>query len=137
MKAVFIDTGAFVALVDRDDERHGRAKRLLKDLARKGRPLVTSTYIVDETLTLLRLRVGHAVAVGFGERLLSARWCRVLEVDAPVRAAAWELFVRYDDQVFSFTDCTSFALMQSMELGEAFAFDGDFAAAGFLQVPVR
>ncbi len=48
-----------------------------------------------------------------------------------MRDAAWQLFVRYHDHVFSFTDCTSFALMRAMSLEEAFTFDrGDFATAG-------
>ncbi len=102
---------------------------------KKGRPLCTSTYVVDETLTLLRRRVSHAAAVGFGERVEQGRWCRVVEVDEPVRLAAWELFVRHHDRALSFTDCTSFARMRSMGLREAFSFDADFAAVGFSPLP--
>ncbi len=132
---VFVDTSAFVSLVDRDDSDHRPAKRLLRDLARKRVGLVTSTFVLDETLTLLRMHVSHAAAVMFGERLFSTRWCQLVEVDESLRAEAWRLFVRYDDQRFSFTDCTSFALMRSMALSDAFSFDSDFSAAGFTQFP--
>jgi hypothetical protein len=132
---IFVDTSAFAALVDADDRHHARAKRFVRGLPRQGRSLVTSTYVIDEAITLMRMRLGHATAVGFGDRLWRARWCRVIDVDEPLRHAAWDLFVRYDDQTFSFTDCTSFALMRSMGLSEAFAFDGDFDAAGFARVP--
>ena len=136
MSSIFVDTGAFVALVDRRDRRHRLARRFLRLLARTSRPLVTSNYVVDEALTLVRVRVGHAQAVQLGERLLKSSWCRVLEVGEDVQTAAWELFVRYDDQVFSFTDCTSFALMRSMGLADAFTFDrSDYAAAGFTARP--
>jgi predicted nucleic acid-binding protein len=77
------------------------------------------------------LRVGQAAAVRIGERLMQTRWCRIVEVSEDMRDAAWQLFVRYHDHVFSFTDCTSFALMRAMSLEEAFTFDrGDFAPAG-------
>ena len=137
MTAVFVDTGAFVALVDRSDANHVAAKRVLRDLARTHRPLVTSAYVFDETVTLLRMKRGHAPAVVFGERLGRTRWCQLVEVDEPVRVAAWQIFVRYGDQEFSFTDCTSFALMEAMRLREAFTFYGDFAAAGFTVIPCR
>lgn len=135
MNAVFVDTGAFVALVDADDQHHLGAKRFVRSLPKKRRALVTSTYVVDEAITLVRMRIAHRAAVNFGERLLETRWCRIVEIDEPLRRAAWELFVRYQDQSFSFTDCTSFALMRSMDITDAFAFDGDFAAAGFTRLP--
>ena len=132
MNPIFVDTGAFAALADRHDGHHGEAKRLLRRLGRDRRPLVTSTYVVDELLTLVRIGVGHAVAVRIGERLMQTRWCRIAEVADETREAAWELFVRYDERPLSFTDCTSFALMRAMSLREAFTFDrDDFATAGF------
>jgi predicted nucleic acid-binding protein len=48
-----------------------------------------------------------------------------------VRAQAWSLFVRHDRQGFSFTDCTSFAIMRELGLTDAFAFDDHFAQMGF------
>ena len=135
MSEVFADTGAFVALVDADYRNHRAARRFVRGLAKRGRSLVTSTYVVDEAITLIRLRVGHATAVGFGERLFRTRWCRIVDIDEDLRRTAWEVFLRHADQVFSFTDCTSFALMRSMALTEAFAFDADFGAAGFARLP--
>ena len=133
MTPLFVDTSAFVALSDRRDKNHVAAKRILKSAARRRRPLLTSTYIVDETITILRFKLGHDVAVEVGERLASTSWCRVLEVDPDIRAMAFQIFVQYKDQAFSFTDCTSFALMRAMGLIEAFTFDlGDFRAAGFV-----
>ena len=131
-----MDTSALFALADRRDRNHGAAKQRLRRLARARRDLVTSTYVVDEVLTLVRYRLGHPPAVTIGERLLQTRWLRVVEVSDEVRLAAWQLFVRHADQLFSFTDCTSFALMHAMGLREAFTFDRrDFAAAGFVAIP--
>jgi uncharacterized protein len=136
MLAVFVDTSAFVALVDRHDRNHAAARRCLRTLARQRRELVTSTYVVDETLTLTRMHLGHTVAVEIGQRLLETKWCRVVDVSEGVRDQAWHIFVQYDDQLFSFTDCTSFALMRAMRLDTTFTFDrSDFRTAGFSPVP--
>ena len=101
MSPVFVDSGAFAALADRNDRHHREARRLLRRLARERRTLVTSTYVVDELSTLVRMRVGHAAAVRIGERLMQTRWCRIVEVSEDMRDAAWQLFVRYHDHVFS------------------------------------
>ena len=137
MTPLFVDTSAFVALANDRDKNHRSATRFLKEVSKQRRPLVTSTYILDELLTVLRMRADHATAVKAGEQLAKTRWCRIVDVGDEMRVAAWQLFVRYDDQLFSFTDCTSFALMHVMELVEAFTFDrSDFAAAGFTPLPV-
>ncbi len=136
MTPLYVDTSAFVALADRRDRNHGAAKRFLRSAAKKRRPLVTSTDVFDEIVTLVRYRIGHAVAVDIGEKLLASSWCRVLDIGDDTRRAAWDGFVRHRDQTFSFTDCTSFALMRSMGIDEAFTFDRtDFLAAGFIPLP--
>ena len=48
--------------------------------------------------------------------------------------AAWEFLRRRDERKYSFVDATSFALMRSLKIGDALAFDGDFAAAGFTEL---
>ena len=134
--AGFVDTSAFYALTDSKDQNHVAARRQLRAFLRERRALVTSTYVLDELFTLVRMRLGHRIAVKLGEELSKSRWCEVFEVSQETRLAAWQLFVRYDDQTFSFTDCTSFALMRTLELDIAFTFDRkDFRAAGFSPVP--
>jgi uncharacterized protein len=138
VSSVFIDTGAFYALADSGESAHALAKATLVELEKKQIALVTTTDVVDEIVTLVRFRLGHAAAVTLGDRLLASGWCRVVEVTDEVRNAAWQIFVQYEDQSFSFTDCTSFATMRTMELAEAFTFDRtDFLAAGFSVIPRR
>lgn len=138
MTPTFVDTSAIVALVDAKDRNHALARQTLQRLAAAKMPLATSTDVIDEVITLVRRRLGHAAAVTAGEALLRSRWCRLMEVDLATREAAWSIFVRYDDQLFSFTDCTSFALMRTLGATEAFTFDRtDFSAAGFVAIPAR
>jgi uncharacterized protein len=132
----FVDTSAFYALADKRDTNHRRARATLKTLARRGGSLLTTTDVFDEAVTLVRYRLGHQAAVKVGQGLLGSSWCRLVEVSRETRQAAWEIFTRYSDQSFSFTDCTSFATMRAMNLTEAFTFDrADFGTAGFLVRP--
>lgn len=77
MKAkVFIDTSAWKALYDKDDPFHKLAKRTLAEFKRKGNLTYTSNFVVDETLTLLRIRVDYASAIDFGEHMRAGRLAR-------------------------------------------------------------
>ncbi len=60
-----------------------------------------------------------------------------IDTVAALLAAGWEIFTTYEDQLLSFTDCTSFALMRQRQLLEAFTFDTDFHRAGFVVRPTR
>ena len=66
MKRLFVDTGAWYAVVDKKDPDHAQAQHFLKNNAN---PMVTSNFVFDETITLIRSRLGWSVAKDFGERL--------------------------------------------------------------------
>lgn len=49
-------------------------------------------------------------------------------------AAAWEWLEQHDERVYSFVDAASFAMMRADGITDALAFDGDFLAAGFVEL---
>jgi predicted nucleic acid-binding protein len=59
---------------------------------------------------------------------------RLVRVDDKGEAEAWNWLGRHDERPYSFVDATSFATMRGMRIREALAFDGDFTAAGFVEV---
>ncbi|MFN2388468.1 MAG: type II toxin-antitoxin system VapC family toxin [Actinomycetota bacterium] len=126
----FVDTSFWVALRFRKDQRHAAARALWK--ARPG-PLVTSNLVVGETWTFLRRRAGHLAAGQFRDAIGSLQSLVVRTIDEDVEADAWRWLKRHDERAYSFVDGTSFALMRRLRLREALAFDGDFAAAGFVE----
>jgi predicted nucleic acid-binding protein len=128
---VFIDTSAFAAHFNQSDTNHKAALALWKMLASGGWRLWTSSYILAECVTVLRGRAGHAAALRFGDALLTSRLVSIIRPSPAQDSAAMELFRRFDDQRFSFFDCSSFALMRDLSISRAFAFDQDFVIAGF------
>ncbi len=126
---ILVDTSAYFALTDRTDRHHAAAVTFLQT---NDRPLVTTDLTVVETLNLVQARLGPSPAVALGKRLLNPAVTTVLKVIDPDLAHAWRLFQRYRDEAFSFTDCTTFALMARLRLSTAFAFDIHFRQYGQL-----
>jgi predicted nucleic acid-binding protein len=130
-KAVFVDTSAWFALESRRDANHQRAADLLPSLAR-SRTLVTSNHVLGESYTLMRKLLGHDAATKFISSLKRSRRIEILFTPQELETKAFRLLEKYDDQRFSFVDATSFVWMKKLRLAEAFTFDKDFAAAGFI-----
>ena len=134
MERLFVDTSAWFALVNAKDPMHDAVEALLR--AFDGR-LTTSNYVVDETVTLCRYRLGHAAAVRVGQTLFDDELLDLMRVSPEDERRAWELFVRRRDQSYSFTDCTSFTLLRRLGLKSVAAIDDDFRAEGFSVSPTR
>ena len=129
---IFVDTSFWVALTIHVDRRHGDARELLA--ARADVPLATSNHVRGETWTFVRRRFGHRAAVGVIDRLERTPRLRILQVGRDDERDVWEWLRVRAEREYSFVDATSFAVMHHFRIHEAFAFDGDFAAAGFVEL---
>jgi uncharacterized protein len=129
---IFVDTSFWVAARMRRDTHHDEALRLLE--RERGQRLVTSNDVRGETWTFLRRRAGHASAAAFLDMLALTQHVDVVTVESDVEARALRWLRQHDEREYSFVDATSFAVMRSLRLRNAFAFDGDFAAAGFTEL---
>ena len=133
----FVDTSGWYALIDRRDQWHATARAEVDSLVATGVRLVTTDYVVDEACTLAKARAGAHAAV------------RLLDLLRRTQGVSWEwvgsdrfwraeaLFRKHRDQGYSFTDCTSFAVMRETRLQRALTSDEHFRVAGFHPVLVR
>ncbi|CAD7783535.1 MAG: hypothetical protein KCCBMMGE_01937 [Candidatus Methanoperedenaceae archaeon GB37] len=71
-----------------------------------------------------------AVAVQFGEDIRASRIIQIEYMTSELLEEAWRIFKSFADKEFSFTDCTSFALMEYLHIDTAFTFDGHFSQYG-------
>jgi uncharacterized protein len=132
---IFADTSAWFALNDRNDQYHIQARKFVENL--KAGPVLffTTDYVVDETATLLRFKVSHREAVAF-LRLVSKSPQIVCEQVTPDQIKrAEEIFSKYRDKSWSFTDCVSFAFMEERGLKDAFTFNLNFSQFGMCVHP--
>ena len=128
----FVDTSFWIASVITRDSRHADAVALADRL--RETPAVTSNLVLGEAWTLLVRRVGHVHAIRWLDRVRRELELRIERVEAELEAESWEWLRTHDERPYSFVDATSFALMRKLRITEALAFDGDFAAAGFVEL---
>jgi predicted nucleic acid-binding protein len=129
---VFVDTSAWYALLDRTDAEH---TAIVDQLRAHRTRLTTSNFVVSETITLLRYKVGWAFACNFGDKIRAGQLAELERISPADEDAAWRIFLRYRDHTFSFVDCTSFALMERLGLTTAITLDEDFRTFGFHCLP--
>ncbi|OGG44847.1 MAG: DNA-binding protein [Candidatus Handelsmanbacteria bacterium RIFCSPLOWO2_12_FULL_64_10] len=125
--AIFVDTGAWFAYFVRRDPDHTAAMEWIRQ---NRQPLMTTDYVLDELLTLLKLRESHRIAVAAGERLWQRRIARIEHITDEDIRRAWEVFRQYHDKDWSFTDCTSKVVIERLRIAQAFAFDSHFEQFG-------
>jgi predicted nucleic acid-binding protein len=135
MTLLFVDTAGWMACADGADPVHARACRARDAALEAGCLLVTTDFVVDETLTLIRMRLGLPAADAWWrqiDRSLRIRWERI---DGDRFERARQSFFQCRDKPFSFTDCTSFEVMRELRVTQALTTDRHFRQMGFQIAP--
>ena len=137
MKRLFVDTAGWMAMADAKDPLHQKSIQCRDEWLEENAIVVTSNFIIDETLTLIRIRIGIEA---------SKKWWRLIS-DSPRCLKEWitpertekavQWFFRWHDQSFSFTDCTSFIVMQELGIEDVLTADRHFTIAGFRIHPFK
>lgn len=131
MKAVFADTGYWIAISNPHDSLHDRAKEVSRSLPSKR--IVTSEMVFTEFLNdfgqrgeFLRMLAARLV-----ER--SRRDPNVIVVSQTSRQfrEALSVYEKRRDKFWSLTDCASFRIMERYGIKEALTYDRHFEQAGF------
>jgi predicted nucleic acid-binding protein len=131
VREVFADTSALYALVDRNDAGHVAAKREVGRLLAADRRIVTTDYIIAETVNLGNARGGALVANRVLDLVEQSSGIRLEWIGPDRFDTARAFFRKHSDHTYSFTDCTSFVVMRELRLAEALTTDRHFREAGF------
>lgn len=137
MKKVFVDTSAWIALNSKDDKYHNEACFLNQKLIVEEYGYVTTNFVLDETYTFLRYEVSHRKAVELAHEITELEGngkVEVVYISREIAQLALKIFEQYGDKNFSFTDCTSFVVMNQLGLIETFTFDHHFEQYGLVQL---
>jgi predicted nucleic acid-binding protein len=130
-EAVYVDTGAWIALALTRDPYHGRAREAWTELGDVGARLHTSVPVVLETFTFLDRHATRDVAIAWRKGLETVRRLRISAATPRDLREAWAFFERRDLHKLSAVDAVSFVLMRRARIRSAFAFDHHFATVGF------
>ena len=128
---IFVDTGAWFAAFVPNDPDHAAADAWL---ATNDQPLLTTDYVFDELMTLFKRRREFERALAVGEPILLGKIAEFVRLTDDDLNAAWQIFERFRDKEWSFTDCTSYVLIERLSISTAFAFDEHFRQFGNVTV---
>jgi uncharacterized protein len=135
LEDIFVDTSAWIALVDKDDSHHKEAASSYPSLLKNHRNLITSNFVIAETYIIILNELGHKLAIDFLEKLKASP--RILKIysNEDIEAEAEPILAKCSDQDFSYTDAVSFVIMKRQKIRKAFSFDKHFVIAGFVNIP--
>ena len=134
MRQILVDTSALCALADRSDRNHQSVAEFVGSQAKQV-VLIVTDYVLDETLTWVKARFGAQPAIELGKRIRSSDFCRFTRLTTDDEMATWEIFKRYTDKEWSYTDCSCLAMMRKMGIDEAFSTDKHFVQMGVTVLP--
>jgi predicted nucleic acid-binding protein len=135
---VFVDTSAWIDLMNRNERHHVDAVAFHKSLA----PMtlrITTWGIVSETFTWIRYHVGSREASRWltsKEMLERQGLLQVVFPDPLMEVGVRRVIDRFHDQDLSYVDAFSIALIQSRpDIDAIFAFDHHMTLAGLPVLP--
>ena len=131
--SVFVDTSAFFAVLDADDENHDTAKQVWEDLLAQEAGLICSNYVLVETLALVQRRLGIPAVRTFQEDIVPV--LKVEWVDKTIYQVGIASVLAAARKELSLVDCVSFEIMRRLGTKTAFVFDHHFEEQGFECLP--
>lgn len=131
MKTIFVDTSAWLALINKSDYLHHKARKVRDDLIAQGSRLLVTDYVLVETANALSRVPFRKAVVELISFIQSSEDIQVIQIDKRLFDEAWRLYSDRLDKEWSLTDCASFVVMTEVGLREAFTSDHHFEQSGF------
>jgi predicted nucleic acid-binding protein len=130
-EAVFVDSGAWIALALSRDPLHEQAREQWDLLRGAGAKVHTSVPVVIETFTFLDRNANREVALAWKEAVYKPGTAKILPCELRDLEQSWAFFRRRDLHKLSAVDATSFVIMKRARIRLAYTFDHHFAVVGF------
>lgn len=126
---VFVDTSAFLAFLNADDEFYIKAASIWCDLLNDEAELITNSFVLVETYALAQNRLGLDAVRTLAKDvmpLFEIKW-----INDDLYQQATTAFLSANRRQLSVVDCTSFVTMRRYDISAAFTFDRHFIEQGF------
>jgi predicted nucleic acid-binding protein len=137
VRKVFVDTAAWIALINVDDDFHEQAKQVKAQLKRDKYYLVTSDFVLLEVADGFASPDVRSQTISFINRLNNLQGLLIISISQTLFNEGWKLYSQRLDKGWSLTDCISFVIMQQQEITIAFTSDKHFEQAGFTRLLLK
>ncbi len=125
-EVVFVDTFAWVAIINKSDNYHKICLKTLELFLRKKVRFVTTNYVIIETINALSKVEFRSALIAFINKLEKSPSVEIVNITDDIYKNAWALYQKRTDKDWGITDCTSFEVMRMLDIKKAFTFDRHF-----------
>jgi predicted nucleic acid-binding protein len=134
MPKVFVDTAAWLALLNTSDSLHPQARQVMGTLQQQNTQLITTEFVLLEVADALSTPSIRSQAIAFINKLRQSPLLQIIPCSSTLLASGWELYSQRLDKEWGLTDCTSFVVMTEQQISQAFTSDHHFKQAGFISL---
>jgi len=127
----FVDSVGWIAILNANDEFHGKVDTEYKKLMESGFHFKTSTAVLNEVANALCKPEYRGSVVEFYKRLQKSHRVEIVFVDEQLWSFGWDLYENRTDKERSLTDCISVVIMKQESIRDALTNDKHFVQAGF------
>lgn len=131
MTTVFVDTAAWLALLNSRDVYHETANQVMSTLRQQKVQLMTTEFVLLEVADALAAPAFRQQTIQFINSLKDIPFLTIVPINKGLYDSAWELYSNRFDKEWGLTDCSSFVMMEQEEIVTAFTTDHHFVQAGF------
>lgn len=130
-EVIFVDTFAWVAVINKSDNYHKICLKTLKLFLRKKVKFITTNYVIIETINALSKIEFRKSVIGFINKLEKSPSVEIIKITDEIYNNVWILYQKRTDKDWGITDCTSFEVMRILNIKTAFTFVRHFEQAGY------
>jgi predicted nucleic acid-binding protein len=131
MAKVFVDTVAWIALLNADDALHTPAQQVMEELRQARARLITTEFVLLEVADALSAPSARSKTVAFIKGLRQLPILRIVPLAQDLLDESWSLYAQRSDKDWGLTDCTSFVVCMQEQITQVFTSDHHFEQAGF------
>jgi predicted nucleic acid-binding protein len=131
---IFVDTSAFLAVLDINDINHALALRCWKNLLQEVHPpLSTNNYIIVESISIIQNRLGLQAVRDLQTEVLP--FVQIEWIDENQHTLVIETVLATNRRKLSLVDCSVLQTMKNLGIDTVFTFDDHFREQGFNIIP--
>lgn len=130
-ETVFVDSFAWIAVINKSDNYHRISLKTLEEFLNKHVNLITTNYAIVETINALSKVEFRKAVIEFINKLERSPSVEIVKITDEIYNNAWTLYQQRMDKNWGITDCTSFEVMRMFNIRKAFTNDKHFEQAGY------
>ena len=130
-EVIFVDTFAWVAVINKSDNYHKICLKTLELFLREKVKFITTNYVIIETINALSKVEFRKAVIEFINKLETSPSVEIIKITDEIYNNAWILYQKRTDKDWGITDCTSFEVMRMLNMKKACTFDRHFEQASY------